>query len=747
MKRTINLLYIVLISAFFAACHNDEEWTETSGFRIALSDEQVNIPTRTTPAEIGKPVAAKFNLKITSHKNGHTIYNAAYTDAIIPASAGTYSLTASYGDNPALAWDTPYYEGHIDGEVKAEETTSVTIPCSVANSLLTVLFKNPEKFDAYYSSYRVEVKVGNASLNVEKSNAQKSAYFQAGSEVELTFYATLRDNGQEVSMPIKNENLPAAHEAGTHTKLSLTAAIPASGTILTVDKVEVEKITVSETIPLEWLPKPKATGFADGSNRLEYTETDDAPANAVIHYTASSPVQDVEFTLDFKDEQYAKYNKTYTLSAMTEEERTALENEGIILPTIDGVSTAGALDLKALTAKLQTNAGAEVVNTVKLNVKANNRWSNVNESGSKGEGDSYEIKVVKPEFSVNVQPGNVWTKEFTVDEITVSKGNAEKIKSNLVYQYSADDGATWENCSNNQQQIFEKQPDIKDYDYKIKARALFRNTIESDAIEFQLEEPLDLPNSDMEEWHYSQISSNGNPKVVTYFPWGQGKESFWNTNNEYTTRYRQNTFAKPYNSFPAVSYIPEAHSGNRAAELRNTASGSGNTDTTIFGEGKVQENNKVAGILFTGNFNCKTGATPSNSYNMEKGREFNARPTTLRFWYKYAPYNNDDTWQAHIELWDENKDIIIEQTLESSMAKSDYEEARVNLNYETGKKYAKCKYIYIIFSSTINTGADMPFEKFKPTYTLWQDNQAVTHKEPHVGSILAIDDIELIYDK
>ena len=133
-------------------------------------------------------------------------------------------------------------------------------------------------------------------------------------------------------------------------------------------------------------------------------------------------------------------NKTYTLSMLGDEDRATLTDAGITVPTLDGTSTDGVLDLTGLTANLRTNAGAEVVNQLSLRVKANNRWSSE-------DGEVYTIRTIKPEFTVNVQDVNCWSKEFTVDEINVTSGNADKIKGNLVYQYSTDEGSTWQECN------------------------------------------------------------------------------------------------------------------------------------------------------------------------------------------------------------------------------------------------------------------------------------------------------------
>lgn len=728
MKRYINLL-ILFSLIFFTACRGDEEWTMTnSGFLISLGEEQANITSRATPAELGKPVADMFQLRITKKETNNVIYNGVYKSGIIEASTGNYTLTAFCGDNPELAWDTPYYEGTTEAEVQTDQTTSVTIPCRVANALLSIKFSNPEKFATLYSSYGVKVKVGSSSLNFENSETKKSAYFRAQSQVTLTFYAILQETGKDVSMVIENESLPQTFAAGTHTKLSLTAATPTSGTILEVDKVEVEKVTVTQTIPLEWLPKPKVTGFG-GNTVLNYTETADAPSEAVISYTASSPVQDVEFTLDFKDPQYTGYNKTYTLSTLTEEERSILEGIGIKLPILDGDSTTGALDLSTLTASLQTNLGEEVLNTVKLNVKANNRWSNVTEDGAKGEGESYEIKVTKPEFTVAVQPGNVWTKEFTIDEITATKGNAENIKKNLVYQYSADGGNTWQECSNIIK--FDDAPANKNY----KVKACYRNCINSNNIaEVTLETPIQLPNSNMEDWYIETKKKSGtlskDKTYYTFHPYANGtsSSSWWDTNNDKAQGgtlalgiWYEGCFAS------CVSYTEDVHGGSKAALIYLSGCGDNyaNTGATYLGGAMV-------GSLFIGSYN--SGIT--------QGHAFTSRPSSLSFWYKYKPYNSD-AFKVVVSLKNGDEEIATGTYMPAAYSVEDgsYLEATVNLNYSKPDKKATTICVQFLASNKTSLSESDFAKGTKINYPTIGDWTV------HMGSVLKIDDLSLNYSK
>lgn len=738
--KYIKALYAGFIGLLLAACQAEQWEGMEGGFQISLG-EDVTVTTKSTPAELGKPVKEQFSLKIVKESTGSTLYDGIFTSDQIPASAGLYTVTATYGNNPLLGLDTPYYKGEEAGvEVTEGETRTVNLSCKVANALTSVTYEEPEKFDALFSSYGLKVSVDNQFVTINNNNAQKSAYYRAGTIPTFQFVGTLKDNGQAVSMTLEDDKLKNADTfgAGKHCKLTLKVKPATSGVILTVAKVEVENVTISETIPVEWLPKPKIEAEGFEGNSLSFAETESK--TATVKLNTATALQDLKIKFNFADPQFAAFNQEYQLSTLSEDTRKDLEEKlGITLPVIGDSSPSIQLD--NLIARLQTNAGEATANTIELDAQANGRWSHEDAEANR----SYTLNCNKPEFSVSVDASNCWSREFTINDITVTTGNAETIKNNLIYQYY--NGTDWIECStrDNQkgrvQQFDEAAEDISQKSYRV--RALYRGAIASTEAEATLETPEQLPNSGMEEWHCSGPFSHN---VYSYYPYSENDKCYWNTNNDYTTRYRQGTFGYPYNCFPAVSYVP-GRNGGKAAELRNTASGAGNTTETIFTDAKIDNRNRVAGILFIGDFECSTGMSATNySYTKTNGKEFYTRPTALKFWYKYLPYTND-TWKAHIELWDENKNIIIQQDFQSSTSQNNYVEAEIKLNYNEQQSYPVCKYIYIIFQSTITEGENMPFEWFKSSYDLWKDDEQISYKEPHIGSILTIDDISLIYDK
>lgn len=153
----------------------------------------------------------------------------------------------------------------------------------------------------------------------------------------------------------------------------------------------------------------------------------------------ASPLQDLKLKFHSTDEKFAglEAEKEYVLS--NAEDKAAIEAAlGIALPDIG--ATEGSLDFTSLIPQLMTDNGNTVSSTIEVDVEANNRWASEDETVNR----VYTLKCNKPEFSISVDEKNCWSREFTIDEVSVMSGDIEAIKNNLVYQYW--DGIEWKNC-------------------------------------------------------------------------------------------------------------------------------------------------------------------------------------------------------------------------------------------------------------------------------------------------------------
>lgn len=720
---------MALVASLGYSCQHDESLgvEAITGFKIALVDEPSVTETRSTPQELGKPTTDNFTLKIVNSASGKSIYDAGYTKDIIKASAGVYDVTASFGDNAVLAFDAPYYEGKKeDIAIEEGDTASVTVECAVANALASVTFEDSEKFKELYSSYAVEVAVENSSLKLNDGD-KRSAYYRADSRPTFTFKGVLKANGKSVEAELEDEKLsdPATFAAKAHCQLTLALKEMVPGIIPTIVKAEVDTVTVSATLPMEWLPAPKvsATGFSK-NRTLDVYET--APTEASIVFTLSSPLQDMEFSVNFADENLKSLNGDYALSALTNEQRLDFVNAGIALPIMGEEKPSVKFSNTLTGALLATNEGV-VNNTFTLkSVKANNR---TNKDGAL----TYTIATHKPEFTVSVLPGNIWTKEFTVEEITVEegKGDLNTLKEKLVYQYSDDEGCSWKDLNDTRRQFFDVCPETKSY----LVRAVYRNEIVSEINNVELEIPTQLPNSGMEDWYIETKTKSGtwpfkDKTYYTYHPYteGAGDSSWWDTNND---KAQGGTYALGiwYEGCFAscVSYTEDAHEGSKAALMYVSGCGDGyaNTPDTYVGGAMV-------GSLFIGSYNS----------GIVQGHGFASRPTSLSFWYKYKPYNTD-AFKVVIFLKNGEKEIATGTYEPQAYSEEDngYIQATVDFNYSDEMEKPTTICVQFLASNKTSLSSD-DFEKGTTiTYPV------VGNWTVHMGSVLKIDDISLVYDK
>lgn len=727
--------YILAVSCVLAiAGCADDVAVDPEGvmLNLEIADVRAGVATRAVPAELPKPVQEAFRLAIVNEQ-GRTVYDDAFAPSVGPFAPGRFTLGVGYGED-VLALDAPCYAGETSASIYKGLENVIRIDARVANALMSIVYADVSFFEENFESFGVSFTLDGRTVSLNGPSPAQSAYFPAGSVPEITFHAERKD-GRTVAISLDRSlasRLPL--EAGRHAKVT----IGVSADKVEITKVDVEEVTIAETIPPSWLPKPRtqAVGFDENGvlHNVETLKVDQAK----IDFTTSSTLQDVELTLDIQDPAYSHLTGTHLLSAMTSAQLESLRLAGIDLPAAG--TEGGTINLTRFATNLQTNEGNTTTNTLSLRVKANDRWDTESPQ-------TYSIVVEKPVFGLNLDPRKVWTKTIVLDETRVDLGDPELIRAKLRYQYSTDGGTTWQFFSQGTIQQFHEQPDTPN----LQLRAILREGLVSDAISCTLETPAQLPNSDMEEWHYTNVAR----KMNCYYPWNDGGTAFWNTNNPYTTRYKSstnifNSGSNPYNCMPAVSYVVPGHTGSRAAEIRSTASGRGNTLPN-----NVLNLNKVPGELFTAEISVHQGGTsakPSgDNYTVDPlGRSFASRPTALHFWYKYAPLNGD-AWRAKIVLLDADNNTIIEKNLESSDARSNWAEQTVSLDYLPDAVYAKCSRIFVVFSSSIHDtrNDEMPWQAYDDGYSLWEGDNLVPKKDTKcwIGSILTIDDISLIYDK
>ena len=259
------MLLSLLAAMLLASCSDEAGWTAEEGtLRVALADVSDAVQTRSTPSELGAPALENFRINITD-TDGRRVYSKPYSTADIHLAAGSYTIEALCGDNPAIGYDAPYYTGSASAEVASEGVTEASIACKVSNALVSVRFGRDDaeraRFDKFYKNYALQVWNGDKAASITSIQPGRSVYFPAGSSIRLAFTGTLRGNDRVVNTTLdpSGTGFPSVFQAADHAIVTLSLPDPECVTAVEISKVELVEATVAGTIPLDWLPTPVAT--------------------------------------------------------------------------------------------------------------------------------------------------------------------------------------------------------------------------------------------------------------------------------------------------------------------------------------------------------------------------------------------------------------------------------------------------------------------------------------------------------
>lgn len=95
-------------------------------------------------------------------------------DSSTPLPAGNYTVNASYGDIEDEGFDKPYFTGTQNFAVKGGETSSVSVPVALGNTIIKISCS--EYFKKYYSDYTFKLTRGTAEIATFVKDETKGAF-------------------------------------------------------------------------------------------------------------------------------------------------------------------------------------------------------------------------------------------------------------------------------------------------------------------------------------------------------------------------------------------------------------------------------------------------------------------------------------------------------------------------------------------------------------------------------------------
>lgn len=722
-KTNVFSLLLLLLILLPSSCSRKEEALYSPGMGGVMIDLTTDLPA--TKSGVTEETLSADDFKVEVINPGGVIFKRWNTFAEYKAeqeetgfqmnAGGPYRLRAMYGDSTAYGFDAVYFIGEQEFTVLPQETTEVQVICRMGNVKVAVRYG--DNIRKNYSDFKATVYNEGGSLVFGK-DCTEPGYLTAG---ELSVYIELTDHDGKKWYFQNGSTISAA--AGDFVTLKVdTEYIPEMNVSLTV-KVDssTERHDIGVTLPSLMLPvdAPVMTskGFSIDDRSISFVEGILPQEDSLFFASMDAPagIYSLILSVQTTNPELA-WASDVDLVNPTQEQRSKLQAAGFPLPDTLYRSRKVSIDFSSIVmlVRYMQDAATQSISlkvTDGLNKTAEGRW------------------LLAPEPVVKsisqIDEGNVWARRVYNVTMTTN-GNI----SQLYPVIQADGSTEWvrpeftETISGQTKTvtITGLNPGTK---YSVRAAYVDNSNVTEEVCEFTTEAAQQVENAGFEEWSEKEYYVNkeglfwGDDVYQTnYAPYKDEDSRWWDSNNSETTPGNRTNTGASYKSFPMVSYV-DGHESDRAAQLMliaiSNSATSATAPTPTVGLGKI----------FTG------------VYGGTQGRPFQSRPDSLKFWYKYESVNSDN-FKVYISM--KNGDTVIgEGTFTSSESKTDWGECAVDITYSRTDLVADT--IYIEFVSASDT------EKWKYANNIGDivyggDKTADVHR----GSILTIDDIELIYE-
>ena len=709
--KNFSILLLLVLLAFSCSRREDNIYGPgMGGIRIDLATQA---PATRAELEDGSLNADDFKVEIINSqgvifKRWATFakYKAQESTAVQMNAGGPYTLRATLGDSTASGWNSWFFKGEQQFTVLPQETVTVAAVCRMAN--IKVAVKYGENVLSEYTSYETTVTNRRGSLLFDMAHKDEAGYMPAD---PLTVDVALTDKSGKTWYFRNGSEISAA--PGDFITLNLdTDAVPTQdiGLTITVDRTTNDSTIVVE-LPSYMLPKdapvlsPETGGF-DSEGNLSMVEGTEPNAN--ISYEAVSGLAGCVMTVNSSYLKSLGWPETLDFFNLSASDKNIIDRDSLVYVVEDGL-TMGSIDL-SLVARKFTYVDDAAANVHSFTIKLTDKMGKTAEA-------TFKITPVKAEISLGeIAEGNVWAARLENVVLSTSNGDVS-----LLYPEVMAEGGSWVkpqytssvSGTSNTVTITGLTPGTK---YSVRAR--YNNGVSADVREVTTEAAQQVENAGFEEWsewEYVAYDIIGSVKQTSYGPYSNDGSKWWDTNNAETTVKSTTPGNMTFKSFPMVSYVG-GRNGGRAAQMMliavsNTATSWSAPYPTV-GFGKV----------FTGVF----GGV--------QGRSFASRPSKLNFWYKYSSFESD-SFKAYISV--KNGDTVIgEATYSSSDSRSEWTQMSVDIAYSRTDLKADTIYIEFVSASDSNK---------------WQYNMSIAYggdktANVHGGSILTVDDIELIYE-
>ncbi|MCD8182222.1 MAG: PCMD domain-containing protein [Bacteroides sp.] len=746
MKKYISSLIIVL--SLCISCSETDPFGEgTLNLVLKMGEVSVEGTTRTLPTNEELNSTCAIDIR---NANGDLLqqYQGANTvPSELQMLTGSYSISATAGIKLDAAFDTPCYKGKVDFSIRKNEITTVNLPMSLQNTLVTIVYtKNAQD---KFKSCKTNVSMSRGSLDFEIENPTAIGYFllpTGETDLDYQVEAVTTDNIQKFYEKKAIPNIKPA------TKYTLTVdyqelAPTDGGAALTI---EVEEEPQSELCTVVIARRPTIVRYSE-AKEVSLSDpifmSDDALEPVDIRVRTSSELQSLILDCDDVSKQVLGY-ATETLDLVTmgmnvsESIKDKLTYSNKYYQDETGSNGKSVATVSFLTPFFQKLTEKDGTYTITITATDKGYGKNANTPGYQ------PSKSWTEKFVIIVSNLVITTKKITLENVAPYSAtlqaniNANKRSSfddhTIGFQYRIKNAENW---------ITETvDADIKTKALSYRLNGLFPNTDYEyrayspnqdqgmiEICEFHTGNIEALPNGSFENWH------NSSPALI----YGAAETMFWDSGN-----HGSSTMGIDVTVYDESVTAP-GNTGSRSIKMKSQFVG-----ISIFGK-------FAAGNVFVGEY-LKTDGTDGI---LGFGRKFTSRPIALKGYLRYemhaishstlaeVPKGANDNAHIYVALGDWKKGTAVIKDSEAPvLIKTKDSERKL---FDKNSNYVIAYGEHLEKESTLGSEM-MPFEisiDYKDKTRLPQYIIVVASASRYgdyftggEGGTLWLDDLELVYE-
>lgn len=157
-----NRIAIIAFVLLAASCSKENGKVGSVRFAVESSEEVTEVTKGKVSDYTTLPASASFNISVKDADNA-LVWGGPVSawDASTALNTGNYSVTATYGEEGVEGFDKPFFTGSSTFAVTGGNTTQVSIPVQLGNTLVKVSCS--ESFKNFFTDYSFSVTTGNGT--------------------------------------------------------------------------------------------------------------------------------------------------------------------------------------------------------------------------------------------------------------------------------------------------------------------------------------------------------------------------------------------------------------------------------------------------------------------------------------------------------------------------------------------------------------------------------------------------------